>query len=176
MKKLRRHLTRALLGVVIAVSVVLAGLMVVLPLLTGMQVYVLTSGSMTGTIDKGSLVYDTKVPVSSLKKGDIITYSPPGNLPLVTHRIYSVTHKPDGTPLFRTKGDYNKAADPWVFRLNHPTQARYVFHIPWIGWIFLVLSIRIVRILLLAVPALIVAVAMLWGLWKEAGEELPRIC
>ncbi len=32
---------------------------------------------MTGTYDRGSIVYDRPVPVSSLKVGDPITYDPP---------------------------------------------------------------------------------------------------
>ena len=62
-----------------------------LPALLGYQRYVITSGSMTGTYDRGSLVYDSVVPTSSLKVGDVITFGPPGHAGLVTHRIHAMT-------------------------------------------------------------------------------------
>jgi signal peptidase len=34
---------------------------------------------MTGTIDRGSLIFDKVVPAESLKVGDIITYTPPAS-------------------------------------------------------------------------------------------------
>ena len=44
---------------------------------SGFQRYVITSGSMTGTYDRGSLVFDRVVPTSSLREGDVITFTPP---------------------------------------------------------------------------------------------------
>ena len=63
-------------GLLTAAAVALAAA-VLLPALLGFQRYVITSGSMTGTYDRGSLVYDRVVPTSSLKVGDVITYDPP---------------------------------------------------------------------------------------------------
>src|SRR5919199_902688 len=39
--------------------------------------YEFTSGSMTGTYDRGSIVFDKVVPVDQLQVGDVITYTPP---------------------------------------------------------------------------------------------------
>ena len=49
----------------------------ILPGLFGYQRYVITSGSMTGTYDRGSVVFADVVPVSDLRVGDVITYTPP---------------------------------------------------------------------------------------------------
>ena len=35
---------------------------------------------MTGTYDRGSLVFDEVVPVDDLKVGDVITYRPPAGV------------------------------------------------------------------------------------------------
>jgi len=76
-------------GVLTAAAVALAAA-VLLPALLGFQRYVITSGSMTGTYDRGTLVLDEVVPVADLKVGDVITYLPPagaGPDHLITHRI-----------------------------------------------------------------------------------------
>jgi hypothetical protein len=52
-----------------------AGLMLV-PAALGFHRYIILTGSMTGTYDRGSIVYDLPVPVSQLKVGDPITYDP----------------------------------------------------------------------------------------------------
>ncbi len=148
-----------------------------IPLVLGFQRYVITSGSMTGSYDRGDLIYDETVPTSQLKVGDVITYTPPagdtrpGRL---THRIYSITVNKDGTRKYRTKGDANAVPDPWTFSLTNPTQARVVFGIPYLGFVFAALSVPLVRILLVGIPALLVAFAAASSLWQEAGAETRR--
>src|SRR3954453_18755676 len=100
------------------------GLCVLVPALLGFQRYVITSGSMTGTYDRGSLVFDRVVATSSLRAGDVITFRPPGQVGLVTHRIVSV-RTVHGRRVLRTKGDANPVADAWgAFALHGPDQAR----------------------------------------------------
>src|SRR4051812_7892452 len=142
---------------------------VLVPALLGFQRYVITSGSMTGTYDRGSLVYDRVVPTASLKVGDVITYDPPagsGPAGLVTHRIHSIQRQPDGRRVFRTKGDFNPAPDPWTFTLQNRTQAKAAFHLPYVGFALAALSERNLRMLIIGVPALLVALSVLAGLWR----------
>ena len=85
----RKRLGTALATALCAACLSLAGLML-LPGLLGYQRYVITSGSMTGTYDRGSVVFDKVVPVSDLRVGDAITYMPPpgsGPSGRITHRI-----------------------------------------------------------------------------------------
>src|SRR4051812_49505050 len=80
---------------------------VLVPALLGLQRYVITSGSMTGTYDRGSLVYDRVVPTATLRAGDVITYDPPpgaGPAGVVTHPIVSIGRGPGGRRGSRTKG------------------------------------------------------------------------
>lgn len=147
---------------------------VIVPALLGMQRYVITGGSMTGTIPKGSVVYAKLVPVDDLKAGDIITFVPPGFSTAVTHRIIGVEPAPDGRPVFRTKGDYNAAADPWEITLDQPTQARYSFHIPVVGYVLAAMAIRQVRMIVIGLPALVIALSLLWSLWRQAGDEVRQ--
>jgi signal peptidase len=152
---------------------VLLGLGLVVPALLGYERYVIVSGSMTGTYDRGSLVFDEVVPVEELRTGDVITYRPPpgsGPTGLVTHRIAEIRQDPSG-PVFRTRGDANPVADPWTFRLAGPTQARVVSGVPYVGYVLGALSDRRVRMLVVGLPALLIALSALAGLWREAGAE-----
>jgi len=154
------------------------GAVVLLPGIVGLHRYVITTGSMTGTYDPGSVVFDRTVPVDTLKVGDVITYTPPkgaGPTGLVTHRIVKIAYDRRGHEIFRTKGDANSIADPWTFRLSHSDQAKVAFSIPYIGYVYSTLATgRLLRWLLIAVPALLVALSAVVSLWREAGQEMAR--
>jgi signal peptidase I len=158
----------------LAAGVVLGALML-LPAALGYGRYVVIGGSMSGTYPRGSLVFDEEVPTASLRAGDVITYRPPpgaGPRGLVTHRIVWTGRAPGGARAFRTKGDANVASDPWRFELHGRTQAKVVFSVPLLGWPFAALAERSLRMLLIGVPALLVACAALARLWRESGERL----
>jgi signal peptidase I len=158
----------ALLG-----ALALAACMLI-PAALGYQRYVITGGSMTGAYDRGSIVFDRQVPVGDLRLGDVITYKPPPSAHvdgLVTHRIVAIRHSRRGRPVFRTKGDANPAPDPWHFTLSAASQPRVAFSIPYVGYGLAALSIRQVRMLAIGLPALLIALSLLIGLWREAGAE-----
>ncbi len=136
-----------------AVSLVAIGF--ILPAAFGLERYVIAGGSMTGSISRGSVVFEKVVPVSDLRVGDVVTYMPPadsGVSNLVTHRIASI----DGDTL-RTKGDANADADPWAFRLLGGTQPRVVAHVPLVGYGIIALQDREVRMTAIGIPAALVA-------------------
>jgi signal peptidase len=148
------------------------GLCVLVPALLGFQRYVITSGSMTGTYDRGSLVFDRVVPTSTLKAGDVITFRPPGQAALVTHRILWV-RSVRGQRVLRTKGDANRQPDLWgPFALHASRQARVAFHIPYVGYALGALSERKVRMVVIGLPALLIALVTLAGLWRTSGPEV----
>src|SRR5690349_19342046 len=111
-------------AVSLAAAVCLAlGAVTLVPAALGLDHYVIVSGSMSGTYDRGSVVFDEQVPVAALQRGDVITYNPPGmtaaehGTGLITHRIFSI-HQAHGREVIRTKGDANQAPDPWTFTLD----------------------------------------------------------
>ena len=71
-----RRIGSTLCALLIAAGI-LFGAFLVGPALMGWERYVIVSGSMTGTYDRGSLVFDELVPTKSLRVGDVITYKPP---------------------------------------------------------------------------------------------------
>ena len=171
MKRLAAKLSTLLC---LAALLLVIGTLLVPPLL-GLHRYVITGGSMTGTIAKGSVVYSIITPTADLKVGDIITFRPPTQSTLVTHRIIAVEDGPDGARLYRTKGDSNEVADPWnPIKLDGLQQARYAFHIPVLGYVLAALAVRNVRLAVIGLPALLIALSLLWSLWRRAGEEVAR--
>ena len=78
----------------------------------------------------------------------------------MTHRIISAKRQKTGSPIFRTQGDANAAPDMRTFKLDQPTQARYRFSVPYLGWAFIALGNPHARFLLLALPALLIALSM----------------
>ncbi len=174
-----RRSKRALrwLGALATVLCVALAAILLVPAALGFQRYVIVSGSMTGTYDKGSIVFDREVPVADLEAGDVITYEPPpgaSSQKFVTHRIYRVQENAHGERVFRTKGDANESADPWTFTLDKPDQAEVAFSVPYVGYLLAALSIPTVRMLAIGMPAILVALLILAGIWREAGEEARR--
>ena len=172
-----RRLARACSALVLAAGL-LFGVLLVAPAALGWQRYIITSGSMTGTYDRGSLVLDEVVPVSKLRKGDVITYRPPagsGPAGLVTHRIAEITTDKLGQRTFRTKGDANEAADPWTFHLPKGEQARVRAGVPYVGFALAALGRRDLRILIVGFPACLIALMSIVGLWRDAGAEAAAV-
>ncbi|MEZ0293685.1 MAG: signal peptidase I [Solirubrobacteraceae bacterium] len=162
-------LGRAVLGLAC-----LALIATLLPSLFGYQRYVLVGHSMEPTIKRGSVIFDEVVPTPRLKVGDVITYVQPATRSPTTHRIVRREASPDGRPVYITKGDNNAHEDLWPFTLDRPTQARYAFAIPYVGYLFILLADPTARILLLALPALLIALLSLARLWREAGVLLEQ--
>ena len=139
------------------------------PPLAGYERYVITGDSMGGAIERGSIVYARAVPVADLRVGDVITYTPPHGGAKVTHRIVWTGHGASGARAFRTRGDANAAADPWRFELRGATQARVVAHVPYAGYVLAALGVREVRMVVIGLPAALLAIALLAGLRREAA-------
>jgi signal peptidase len=173
-RRSRAARARRLAGNLLTAFALALGAAVLLPAAAGLQRYVVAGRSMTGTYDRGSLVYARVVPTAGLRVGDVITYQPPagaGPRDLVTHRIVAIGIGPDGRRTFRTRGDANPVADPWRFTLPAARQARVVFGVPYLGFALAALRDRTTRMLVIGLPSLAVALLVLLTLWREAGVE-----
>ncbi len=166
-----------LTGNLALVAVILACGAYLLPHLVGYERYVITGGSMSGSIEKGSVVFEKPHPVEELAVGDVITYLPPadsGVTDLVTHRIVEMGHDDAGQPVLRTKGDANADVDPWTFSLVGQEQPVVEHTVPALGYLLIALADREIRMVVIGVPAAVVALLALVelsrnlaGLWTE---------
>ena len=155
-------------------AVTLAAAAYLVPGLLGYDRYVITGGSMSGAFERGSIAFERQVDVADLAVGDVITYLPPpdsGVTTLVTHRIVKSGVTEDGARVFRTQGDANADQDPWKFTLDEGSQPTVQFTVPVAGYAFLALADRETRMLVVGIPAGLIALASLIEL---AGALRPR--
>lgn len=158
----------------VLVAVTLVAVAYLVPGLLGYDRYVITGGSMSGTFEKGSVAFERQVDVADLAVGDIITYQPPpdsGVTNLVTHRIISMHTNADGATVFHTQGDANPDPDPWKFSLAQGTQPTVAFTVPQVGYALIALSDRHTRMLVIGIPAGLIA---LLSLVELGGALRPR--
>lgn len=170
------HTIRRTVGAVVAVVAVGAVALMLVPGMLGLERYVITGGSMSGTFERGALVFEEKVAVADLKSGDVITYLPPagsGVTELVTHRIVSISENPDaaGGRVLQTRGDANTADDPWTFTLTDAVQPRVVGWLPAVGWVFIALSQPGIRMLAIGAPAAFIALLFLRDLLRGLRRD-----
>lgn len=146
-KKGKRRLTPFgrfldILGTLIMVVALLVSLGLTVPRFTGIQSYVVVSGSMEPKIPVGSLVYAKPVEPSTLQTGDVIVFfnqnaasASDGNgqngVSPITHRVVE-NHVEDGEII--TKGDANKSTD-----INPASYmnivGKVIAHIPKLGYL-----------------------------------------
>lgn len=99
---------------------------------TGWKALDVPTGSMRPTVSPGSLTVVHRVPVTSLRVGEVITYTNPLKpQTTITHRITRVFRTHQETLMFQTKGDANKVPDPPI--VNGLVQGKVVWHVPHVG-------------------------------------------
>jgi signal peptidase I len=155
------------------VSALVTAALMIVPAAIGLQRYIITTGSMTGTYDPGSVVFDKPVAQSELRVGDVITYRPPldaGHTGLVTHRIVRIGRDARGLLELRTKGDANNVADQWKFSMTGGHAQRVVASVPYVGYLFAELTRRTVRMLVIGLPALLIFLMAAAAFRREARE------
>jgi len=146
-KKRKRRLTPFgrfldILGTLIMIAALLISLGLTIPRFTGIQSYVVVSGSMEPAIPVGSLVYAKPVEPKTLQTGDVIVFfnsnaaSPSGGagqdgVSPITHRV--VENRVEEGEII-TKGDANKANDiqPAEYR---NVVGKVLAHIPKLGYL-----------------------------------------
>ncbi len=141
------------------------------PTFLGYERYVITGGSMSGSIEKGSVAFERPVPADSLETGDVITYQPPassGVSTLVTHRITEIGTDDIGRRVLRTQGDANPDPDPWTFSLTDSQQPVVEFSVPYVGYALIALADRDTRMIVIGIPAGIIALISLGQLLSAA--------
>jgi signal peptidase len=90
------------------------------------------TGSMRPTYGPGAILVTKPVSVTDLHRGMIVVFVPPGEHVEFAHRITSVSGSPSA-PVITTKGDANKAPDPWRAQLTTATVSEVIATVPWVG-------------------------------------------
>ena len=130
----RRRVQVAKLGVAI-VAVALSAVVAISVVTLHLGVRAVLTGSMRPDYGPGAILLTARIPVSSIRPGMIVLFVPPGETSEFAHRVISVTGPPDA-PIIRTKGDANKAPDPWHAKLVTPYANKVIGSLPGIGRVF----------------------------------------
>jgi signal peptidase len=135
------------------------------------------TGSMRGTFDPGALVFTRQIPVSAIRPGDVIVFTPPGHTTPYTHRVVTVSGSPSHR-VVTTKGDANRAPDAWKAQLKGSTVPRVIGHVPYVGRVYVALQGRSLRLALIALLGTVVAVSgtrLLLGSSRQRHQhDLPH--
>ncbi|MGV3220034.1 signal peptidase I [Clostridium baratii] len=99
--------------------------------LFGYKFYDVLTGSMSPTINPGSLIIVKEIDDSEVKEGDIITFKGTSTSNLTTHRVVEVIEKNNNIK-FQTKGDANDVLDPMLVDGNLLV-GKVVFNVPYMG-------------------------------------------
>jgi signal peptidase len=129
--------------------------------LTNHHVEQVITGSMVPAVPVGSVVLTEQVGVGSLHVGDILVFPKPTNRSeVIVHRIVAIATGRDGSIQLHTKGDANRAEDPWVIKQGaQGLAARAISVLPSLGSAAAVA--RTALIVLLA--GLLIAGVMTWS-------------
>jgi signal peptidase len=150
-------LAGVVMGLVIAVGVSLA---------LGYRTFAVLSGSMEPNIHTGDAVVDKPIRPLEARVGDVVTFKDPGRGgELVTHRLRSI--RPNGaTVAMITKGDANTTVERWNVPVNGSV-GRVTYRLPHVGRAMAVIRGRYGRLLLIALPALLLGVYELTRIWRR---------
>lgn len=171
LRELRRSRGRSWSANLVCVGLALLVLGVfVAPRLLGYESFALAGNSMAPSMPRGTLVYSKPTAISALRVGDVVTYVPPQQSLPVTHRIARIETNKAGELTFRTKGDNNEVEDPWAAVLHGEPAVRQQ-SIEHVGWLMLWFGIKWVRLLIIAIPAVLIAWFCVRDLMREAAAS-----
>lgn len=157
----------AVTGAILGLAAVTIG-----PHLFDYQALVVRSGSMSPGIPTGSIVFYRPVQASKVAVGDVIVFDKPGQAnEKITHRVYSIGNGSSGK-YFLTKGDANGGPDPWQVPAVG-TGWRAFWHVPAVGYVLFDIQSTYGRLLLLLIPAGLLAAITLWEIWNGRRTGAP---
>lgn len=114
----------------------------------GIKPFIVSTGSMEGTINIGDLVITKEVDPATLEVGDIISYKEESSV--ITHRIIAMTEK-DGELAFTTKGDANNTEDDNPVTYSQ-VEGIYLFRIARLGNLAMFMQTPVGMIVFIGIP------------------------
>ena len=141
-----------------------------LPNVFGFKSFTVMSGSMEPAIGTGSVVVERPIAPRDARVGDVVTFQDPeGTGRLITHRVTRVRVS-GSTASFVTKGDANNTAERW----NVPATGsigRVAYDVPKVGYAMAYAGGRHGRLLLIALPALLLAAFEIARIWRPKRQK-----
>ncbi|WP_228479744.1 signal peptidase I [Microbacterium abyssi] len=134
-----RIVLRVLGWVAFTVVMVVLAVAIVIPRLLGAVPLAVLTSSMEPTLPPGTLVVVKPVDPEALGVGDVVTFQPVSDDPLlVTHRIVGVGYQADGEITFTTRGDNNGIDDEPI--AGAQVMGEVIYSVPFVGYATTVFS------------------------------------
>jgi signal peptidase len=167
---------RLVLSLVIGTVLGLAGglvLVVAGPQIVGGRALTVMSGSMSPAIETGDIIVTRGISPLDARIGDVVTFrDPESQSRLLTHRVTDIRYR-EGDVAVTTKGDANTKRERWVVS-GEGRIGRVVLRLPKLGYVVALAGSPSGRILLLMVPALLLAFLGLKRIWSEPSWDGRR--
>ncbi|WP_435738435.1 signal peptidase I [Cellulosimicrobium sp. PMB13] len=156
---------------VLALVLLLATLVIVVPRLVGGIPLTILSGSMEPNLPVGSLAVVRPVDPAEIRIGDIVTYLPnPEDPTAVTHRVVAIDTHQDGTRTFTLQGDANASPDAPV--QEHQVRGTVAYAVPWLGHVNSAVNgeQRAMAVYVVAGALFLWAVVLWWRAWRRRAR------
>jgi signal peptidase I len=140
------------------------------PHLVGYRSLTVLSGSMEPALGTGDIVFGEQISAREAKTGDVITFREPGETRLVTHRLVSVRRGKAKLHMV-TKGDANRVVERWSIPADGSI-ARAVYRVPKLGYGLAEIRSPRARLLLVVIPALLLALNELILIWRPRRKRI----
>lgn len=117
----------------LAIAGSLCMIVVILSYFFNISIMMFRTGSMSPTIEAGSIALVREVPATGLQEGDVVTVDRGPSLLPVTHRVLDIQSidEQTGVATFTMKGDANETPDPMPYSVD--TVREVIFSIPGIA-------------------------------------------
>jgi signal peptidase len=156
----------------LALVLLLAGAVVVVPAVTGSTPYTILTSSMEPSMPPGTLVIVKPIDPKDVKIGTVVTYQLfSGEKEVVTHRVLEIQGPtlPGADPSFITKGDANSEPDAKPVQTVQLRGAVW-YAVPWIGWVNNIVNGDLRAIVIPIVAGLL----FLYAGWSIVGNQIDR--
>lgn len=119
---------------ILLLVIALAGVLLVVPKVSGSVPLTILTQSMEPTLPPGTLIVVRPVDTDDLQVGDVATYQIRSGEPaVITHRITAVASASDGTRSFTFQGDNNAEPDSKAV-MPAQIQGEVWYSVPLVGW------------------------------------------
>lgn len=157
--------SRAIAGLALGMLTVLA-----ISYAAGFRSMTVMSGSMEPAVHTGDVVVNRPISPLEARPGDVVTFrDPDGGDRFITHRVRRI-HARDGRVGFVTKGDANTATERWSVPAGGEI-GRVEHRLPRLGYALVWARAPRARLILIAVPALLLGAFLIAEIWRPRRTE-----
>ncbi|ELY44845.1 signal peptidase I [Natronorubrum bangense] len=168
-----------LFGGGLLILLLLVGSIAMPGLVGGDDTYIVTSGSMSPTIEPGDVIVTQDVSPDEIETGDVITFHDGSSADsgYVTHRVADIVEE-DGERYFELQGDANDNPDEGLVPAEY-AQGDLHWHIPYLGHLLLFARSSLGLLVLVIGPGLALVASGSWQLLRELGvvgtDPMPEL-